>query len=200
MRKFLLLMSLLACLALAAPAQTYPRWELFAGYSYGNVDSNVSGQSGPRTHANGWAGSVAGNLHQNLGFTADVAGHYGSLRTQRPAGNLDLDYRDYQFMFGPQLSHRMEYSTVFAHALFGGVNTRISGGTFTLPGPPVTTLTIPRTDVTHFGMGFGGGLDVHAGKHVAVRFGFDWVPVLTKAQDWQQNFRANVGVVFKSGS
>lgn len=197
MKKLLLLVALIAIVGQTAPAQiNYPKAELFLGYSYGNADSNVGGRPGPRPHANGWAGSLSGNLHKNLGFTADVAGHYGNLRVQQPTGRVELDYRDYQYLFGPQLTHRMEYVNVYAHGLFGVVNTKLSGGTFTLPGGAVT---IPRTDVTDFAMGFGAGADAHINRRVALRFGFDYVPVHTDTKDWLSNFRAQVGFVFKFG-
>jgi opacity protein-like surface antigen len=71
-------------------------------------------------------------------------------------------------------------ATVFAHALFGGIN---AGG---------------HISDSAFAMGFGGGLDVNVNDHFAVRaVQFDWIPI-QNAGAWDTNtIRFGFGIVIK---
>ena len=53
---------------------------------------------------------------------------------------------------------------------------------------------------TGFAMAFGGGLDVNAGKRVAIRiFQLDYLPSRLAGVWSKKDFRASAGVVFKWG-
>jgi hypothetical protein len=84
-------------------------------------------------------------------------------------------------MFGPTFSIRTKNLTPFAHALFGGAlagEGGSSGGAFS--------------------MGLGGGLDVHAGNHLAFRLvQADWLLLHAGGDTVKDNIRVSSGLVFR---
>jgi len=81
------------------------------------------------------------------------------------------------YMFGPTFSARTERVTPFAHALFGGAT---GGGE------------------TFFSMAVGGGLDVNANKHVALRLvQADWLLFRSGGLTDKKNVRVSTGLVFR---
>ena len=212
MRRVSLLIAAILILASGLQAQeSYPRVEVFGGYSYGNIDG--TGLIG-REVAHGWAASISRNLHKNFGFTADFAGQYGTandaLIIVSPPGfgciavfppppgcsaRVDIDFNTQQFLFGPRFTFRRERVTAFAHALFGVNRTHLTGFV-------ANQNTFPSVSETDFAMGYGGGLDINAGKNIAIRlFQVDYVPVRTGlfGIPWRHNLRVQAGVVFKFG-
>jgi hypothetical protein len=102
---------------------------------------------GPSLNANGWNAAVNGNLNRCVGVTGDFSGSY------KGTGHM------YTFIFGPAFSVRTKWMTPFDHALFGGA-TIGDGGEFG----------------GAFSMGLGGGMDVNAGNHLAMRLvQADWI-------------------------
>ena len=215
MRRFPFLIAGVLILASGLQAQEgYPRVEVFGGYSYAGLDATGFRGFANREVAHGWAASVSRNLHKNFGFSADFAGQYGTandaLIIEAPPGfgciavlppppgcfNLvDIDFNTQQFLFGPRFSFRRERVTAFAHALFGVNRTHLSGFV-------ANQNTFPSVSETDFAMGYGGGLDINAGKNIAIRlFQVDYVPVRTGVFGipWRQNLRVQAGVVFKFG-
>lgn len=87
-------------------AQDIPKAEVFAGYSYLNVDGN------PRQSANGWEVSASGNLNRWLAIETDVSGYYKSFDF---AGATVLRFQEYGLAAGP----RFNFRPVFVHALAG---------------------------------------------------------------------------------
>ena len=85
-----------------------------------------------------------------------------------------------QFLFGPRVSKRMNSVTYFGEALFGG--DRIDGENL-------------------FAMGYGGGLNVQAGKITIRVIQFDWIPIRAgDNQPWiKNNTRFGFGVVIPFG-
>lgn len=171
MRKVFVVFAFVLVLSLSAAAQDTPAAEFFGGYSYARVDASPASD----LNLHGWNASIAGNVNRWLGFVGDFSGHYGS-----PSG---VDVSDHTFMFGPRVTARSEKATPFFHALFGGA--RASG------------LGVSETS---FAMALGGGIDVNAGQHVAIRVIQADYLMTRFASDTQSNMRLSFGVVFKIGS
>lgn len=165
------LMMLLTAIAVLVPAslwaQDVPKVEVFGGFS---VLTNKSGTT--RTTSPGWQAALAGNVNEMFSLVGDFGGHY------KNGGNA------FEYLGGPRVTHRMEKTAVFGHALFGG--TRFGGG---------------GTSVNGFTMAYGGGLDVAAGDNLAVRVvQFDWTPTKVSGVWSKNSLRFGFGLVWKSGS
>src|ERR1044071_827814 len=104
MRK--LILASLGLLLMSAPswAQEVPKAEVFGGFSLSSVGTSGVTPS-TRTSFYGWQSSLNGNVNRNLGIVADLGGQYKSI-----AG---ISMNNYQFLFGPQISARMEKVTPF---------------------------------------------------------------------------------------
>jgi len=87
-----------------AVGQDYYRGEIFAGYSYLNIDTNglTSRQS-----LNGWEAAFTGNANKWVGVEGDVSGYYKTY--------LGVKVTDYAFAGGP----RINFGPAFVHTLFG---------------------------------------------------------------------------------
>ena len=120
-------------------------------------------------------GAVNGNLNSHLGIVADMGGQYKSV-----AG---VSVNNYQFLFGPQISARMEKVTPFAHMLFGVNRTSAAG-----------------VSSSNLGLGVGGGLDVNVSPQLSLRVPqFDWTPVHAGGV-WNNNVvRVGFGLVLRIG-
>ncbi|HLG15844.1 MAG TPA: outer membrane beta-barrel protein [Blastocatellia bacterium] len=117
--------------------------------------------------------SVSGNFGPRFGAVADFAYHRGTGAFSGASA--------YSYLFGPRVYARGERATGFFHALLGGAT--LSGG----------------GSISGFALGIGGGVDINAGKNIAVRLGeFDYVPARF-AGIWTHNFRYTGGIVFKFG-
>ncbi len=171
MRKTIFLGGLVLIFMVSASAQDYPKGEIFGGFSVANV------QNGGVEQFYGFETSVTGNFNRSFGITGDFAGQFKSIS----GVNVQL----YQYLIGPRVAARSDNVTGFVHALFGGLTARASGVGFSETG---------------FAMAFGGGLDVNAGKRVAIRvFQLDYVPNRLAGVWSKKDFRASAGVVFKWG-
>jgi opacity protein-like surface antigen len=85
--------------------------------------------------------------------------------------------RVHTYMFGPTFSARTERITPFAHALFGGAT---GGGS------------------SAFSMALGGGLDVNAGRHLALRLvQADWLLFRSGGVTDRKNVRVSAGLVLR---
>jgi hypothetical protein len=179
MRKLTLLLAALFLAALPAKAQSsYPSTEIFGGYSY------LSSEFLERENLHGFGVSFAGNLSENWGFVAETSFHFGKTTIEDPFfGQIDLDFKKYLFLFGPRFSKRSDAATAFAHVLVGGAKAKVED----------------VSGNTRFALAVGGGVDINAGKNFALRaFQIDYIPERSTGQ-WTQNFRAQVGIVFKFG-
>jgi hypothetical protein len=117
----------------------------------------------------GFQTSVTGNFRRNIGVVGDFGGQY------KNGAHI------YEYLFGPQFSVHEGRVTAFVHTLFGGVtagNKNYSDG--------------------RFAMGFGGGLDVNANDHFAVRaIQFDWIPIHGTGEWDYKTMRFGFGIVVK---
>lgn len=172
MRKLLVAIALLAITGACAQAQT-PRVELFTGLSYGQFNPGgllTESASGLGRHFTtpGLEATGEFNLSSHLGVIADVSGYGGTGDVDSLADHL----RVYNYLFGPQLTQRhIGPFSVFVRGLAGTSHARVSfnnsGGTFTCPNGQ-TTSTCALTE-NRFAYGAGGGIDLSASRHIALR-------------------------------
>lgn len=164
MRKLLLRLTLLACVAPAVHAQDV---ELFGGYSY----LRTKGTFYEHANLKGWNGEVSVNV-KSWGVVADFSNHYGASKSNfTPIGNGG---HGATFLFGPQyLFRKVPHVTPFVHALVGAAHGARFAGGFLEPGGVCSSFgcvvglfTVPETA---FAMAFGGGIDVKVLDHVWIR-------------------------------
>jgi hypothetical protein len=123
----------------------------------------------PSLNTNGWNAAINGNVNRWFGVTADFSGSY------KNGGHM------YTFMFGPTVSARTKRVTPFVHALFGGATLGDGGGSGGA-----------------FSMGLGGGLDVNAGNHLALRLlQADWLLLHSGGDTLNKNVRVSAGLVVR---
>ena len=104
MKRFALLIVVLACWSIPSFAADVPFSEVFGGVSL-NHRSNANNSL---TYT-GWQANAAFNFHKAIGVVADFAGEY----------KKDEDSQ-HHFMFGPRFNVRKSRVNYFAEALFGG--------------------------------------------------------------------------------
>ncbi len=219
-RSYLGLSFLSLAIFLSSPAsgQDFSKAEVFGGYSYLHVDTQglstsslnnecniVFGGTCPITFGihrgfNGWNFGAQDNVNKWFGRKAQVAGQYGniiSFRLNPPLPTIPFaipGQHIYDVLFGPVISHRTRSYTAFAHAMAGlqhvGLSGSISGGGLGFSGP----------SETNFAFALGGGLDVKASRHFAIRVGqFDYEFVNSSGAGHQNDYRFSAGVVFGLG-
>lgn len=182
MRKLIVVALVVIAFGLTAMAQDAPKAEVFGGYQFTSIDINEAGLGDDRLNLHGWNAAVSGYFNNNFGITADFSGAYGSPDIL----GIGVDTSAHTYMFGPTVRFPSERVTPYVHALFGGAKAKI------------TVLGIEASE-SGFSMAFGGGIDVKATEHVAVRVGqFDYMySKLGDAADAQNNFRYSAGIVFR---
>ncbi|MEP6642853.1 MAG: outer membrane beta-barrel protein [Acidobacteriaceae bacterium] len=171
MRNFIGFALLFGMLSLAAAAQeSAPKGEFFGGYQYTKYDGG--------TNANGWDTAVTGNLNRWLGVTGDFSGAYNSQN--------GVSFHDYLYTVGPVVSLRTNKAfTPYAHFLAGGSRASFSG------------LGLTGSN-SGFAMMFGGGVDIAATRHVAIRAAqLDWLSLRSNGVSDNNNLRITTGLVFR---
>ena len=199
MKKYVTRLGLSIVFSMPLGAQeSYPKVEIPLVFSYASLDSPVLGS---RKNSSGAGVSVSFNFHRNFGFTAEIMAESDSrcgfcLEELRRALAADSSshFESIQYLFGPRSTLRRGRTTLFAHALFGGLRT-----TFTQR--ILSTMTETKmVDGPDFAIGLGGGLDIPFGRRWAFRaFQFDYIPVYADPVGGK-NFRLLVGVVFLARS
>ena len=182
-------------LALPAMAQDYPRWEIFGGFSYANVDLDVQrtlfGGTTLDQNFYGLQLAFSYNPHPNLRLLLLDLGIQSQGADVFPG--LGEDVFVSQALFGPQFTLRSQKATAFVHALAGVTTTRLVASV-----PLGGSVDLVRKN--SLALGFGGGLDVNWNQRLAIRvFQADYIPARVSGT-WQSNFRLGVGVVFKLAS
>jgi hypothetical protein len=109
MRKVIVLLGFLLLTSGAVHAQ---KFDIFAGYSYEQLD-----QPGSDAKTSGWEGSLTYKINSYIGVTGAATGNYGNL-----CGSMNL----HDFYVGPQLSLPMRFSP-FVHVLFGDMRLSLPG-------------------------------------------------------------------------
>lgn len=189
MRKILfgILLSVAVCSHAHAQSSSFPKAEVFGGYSYANIDTN--GLS-PRQSANGWNASVVGNFNRYFGVEGDVAGYYKTydfnVIIPQLVVNVHVNVHDYSYFAGP----RFTYGPIFVHAMLGGDH--LTGSAFGL-----------SASQDSLAGAFGGGVEWPVHRNWAFRASGDYVftrhDLLGITSFTQNNFRASAGVVYRFG-
>jgi hypothetical protein len=199
MQKFVVLIVFLGLLSLPLMAQDNPKVEVFGGWQYLHL-GNVYGTS--QNVPEGFDGSVTANLNKHFGVTGDFSGSFKSITGQIETGNGlgSGTVHDHIFTYagGPVISMDAGGKiNPFAHFLVGGFHNSLSGSGC-LVSDPTQCGSIPTTSTNGMVMMVGGGLDVKASQHVAIRLGqFDWVYYHSNGVGESKNFRYSAGVVFR---
>ncbi len=179
MRKWMLLVGVLMLgFCVSAMAQETPKAEVFGGYSYTrDVTDDQNFQGG--------TGSVAFNANNWFGVVGDFAGYKA---TGLPSG---VSASLFTYTFGPRVSYRKnEKATPFVHVLFGGARASASASAFGIR---------ISTSENAFAMAFGGGFDVKASPHVAIRLIQADYALTRFSSTTQNNIRISAGIVFRLG-
>jgi outer membrane protein OmpA-like peptidoglycan-associated protein len=176
----------------ASSGDTYPKADLFLGYSFIRFNPNVAGAK-EKFNFHGLTGSLAGNVNRWFSLVGD----FGAYRIKDlPPG---ISGSSYTYLFGPQFSHRGERWIPFVHALFGAA--RLAN---------IQTINIPSGSAffnrsfseNSFATAIGVGLDADFNKHIGVRlFQVDWLSThfTDGADNRQNNLRASAGLVLHFG-
>lgn len=130
----------------------YPKVDFTAGYTLNFSDLKGNIILGRETF-HGFTLAVGGNLNKNFAIEGDLTYTTKTLGTALPGfprNRVNL----FSYMGGPRYTVRPENKKVqpFVHALFGGAHA-----------------TVQVISENGFAMKLGGGLDVVASKHLAVR-------------------------------
>ena len=180
MKRSVVMLVIVLAAALSARAQeSYPRAEVFGGYSYFNSDQFANRES---LYVPGFAAGISANLNHYFGVAAEVSGHYGETTIGGLRTNNQFDVNTYTFLFGPRLTARREGANFFGHVLVGAARTKVE--TF--------------DSETDFAFAIGGGIDLNVSRRIGVRLiQFDYIPIT--GDDTSHNFRAQIGFVVRLG-
>ena len=194
MKAFALGLTAFALLAapFTTPAQEFPRWETFGGFSYANV--NLGPQASLFSPGNrnyeGFDLNFSFNPHRNIRLLADFGFQFGKTTATPPPPFTKIHLQTTEALFGPQFTLRRPKVTAFANAMVGVTNTRLYGQAGYLYQD-----LIRQNSLT---LGLGGGLDVNWTRLVAVRvFQAEYLP--TRSGAWEATYTLTAGVVFKLG-
>ncbi len=193
--KAALLILALAVVPVVASAQDeFPKAELAMGYSL--VRMSTTGVLEQFTQQGG-STNVAFNFNRKVGLVAD----FGAYNNNNIRG-YDVNNTMFTYLFGPRFSARGEKFTLFGNALFGGAHINGSANANLVSSGTTTVVHIEESN-NSFAMVVGGGIDINAGKHFAIRPAqFDYL--LTRfnpgSQSETQNcMRYSAMIVFKFG-
>jgi hypothetical protein len=227
MRKFSLLPGIVLALSACVAAQEVPKTEVYLGYAYSRLNPVKNVDS---INSNGGIGSFQYNFNRNFGVVAELG---GSSNGNISAFGLNFpgDQTQFSYLFGPRFTlNKTGKFSPFVHYLLGGIRNHRS---FTIANSLIPVNAIVPSGVTvdpisdqpgfskvrstqnAFAMAIGGGIDIKAGHHVAIRPAeVDWLPTNFSpfnttvpsgvfpnfnTSNWQQNFRYSAGVTFRFG-
>ncbi|HVA62302.1 MAG TPA: PKD domain-containing protein, partial [Terriglobales bacterium] len=181
---------------------SFPRFELFAGYSYVRALRN----SGNRiAWMSGLSSSFAINANRYLGVVFDFAAYHASRfgpGAPPTGGIVPASGKVFTYMVGPRLSFRHPSFTPFVQALFGEMDAR----TLTLKNCNGGGCT-PLLAQSGFGFNLGAGLDYTLSHHLAWRviqaeYAMTRLPDPTSLAGQvrsQNDLRLSTGLVFRFG-
>lgn len=214
MKKLIFAFLLVTAASVLTPAQdndVYKKYEFFAGFSNGQVDSGVDSGSTVssflKDRANYSGFEVAGvyNVHRYIGIKADFSAAYNKYRASFPVitGNTtqNLIYEAnnslYNVLGGIQIKDNASKARFkpFAHLLAGIGHKRMDANIISCPSI-VNCSTIGGSS-TGFAGAFGGGLDIKINEKLDFRaFQVDYNPVRANG-GFDHNVRFGIGLVFK---
>lgn len=154
--------------------------DLSVGFSMANTTNPIDGDG---IVPLGMQFGTAIGGHRHFAIEADLA-----VQSQTPGGQNE-SFNMFEYLFGPRFSVRRGRAEFFCHALIGGVHRWQGSAAY----EPVTV------EGGGFAMAYGGGVDVYAGKGVAIRvLQADWIPFRDEGS-WRTNTaRFGFGIVFRS--
>ena len=158
-----------------ALGQVAPKWEVFGGYAYRNVDSTTFGFVN-RSNLNGFDAEATYNIKPSWGVTADAGGQYGSQMVV------------YNFLIGPQYALRRDKSKFFVHGLFGKAQDRVD----------ITTSLRNHFESVGRAIVAGGGYDRELTPRFTFRIQADFLDTDTFGAT-QKDLRVSTGLVFHFG-
>lgn len=123
-----------------------------------------------REHLGGIGLGVSGNFNRRAGVAFDYS-----------LGFTTAGDQEHTYVVGPRFSARRDGYTYFGHVMVGGSTARSNGHIDTDPA-----------------LAAGGGVDINAGRLVAIRFQGDYLPIFGGGNTLH-NFRFMAGVVFRLG-
>jgi hypothetical protein len=191
------------------PARQFPVVEVYAGFSYANV--NLGSQAGVfspagRNYSGGQLDTKL-NLRKHIGLLFDFAEESGDSAIPGPFGyetHMKLDAT--QFLVGPEFTSHTQRFGIFAHTLIGLTRTSLNEriGTYTqtiqIYGAPLTVSYPDYVDLAHrtnLAFGAGGGIDRNWKRHFAFRlFQADYIPTRLDGK-WESHFRVGTGILVK---
>ena len=201
-KKCALIAFALLCTSVSSRAQGNPRFEVFGGYSYGqlNPGGRLVAQTNPEGKhfgLSGWHAAEQTRIYKDLGFVVDFTGYAGTSDVELAAEHSRYN----SYLAGPQYNfRRLGHLNVFAHGLVGVARDRV----YLKTGNPADD-----QHLTRFAGAFGGGVDVGLTEHVAIR-AIEADYVLNSFTNLnssggsvgahQANARVSAGIVFRFGS
>jgi len=154
MRKCLLVALLLFACGVSAVADDEQKTEVFLGYSYLHLNSGIP--TTDRSAAEGMNLDATYYPWRNLGMVADFQWHQKEIDfVNNPTTGRLLSLHG-----GPRVKLRHGKLEPFANVLFGFTHGTVN-----------TTSPAKTSNENTFSMKLGGGLDIAAWKHIAVRLG-----------------------------
>jgi hypothetical protein len=189
MSKVCLWVVLLSVASSSAIAQDYLRGDIFAGYSYMNVQTN--GLIPSRQNFAGWESSYTMPLSPRFGAETDFGANYRTIAVQgltsTSSTSVDVALHDYSFLVGP----RVNFRPMFLHALFGLDHLSGTGSGFA------------QSD-NNFATAIGGGVQWRFSRYFALRTSADYMlthhNIFGVTASQQNNFRASLGLVYQIGA
>src|SRR5262249_38668335 len=127
MKRIFLLVTVLFVASVSANAQDHPTFEAWGTYSLFRADIDVLDNE----TLHGYGLGIQGNLNKHFGAVFEYTSSHGAsgpVSIFQPGFIIvipDLDTRIITFMGGPRVSYRAKAVTAFAHALFGGANSKL---------------------------------------------------------------------------
>jgi outer membrane immunogenic protein len=176
MRRFQVFIGFLLSAAILVSAQTFPKVEASAGYSYMRFNASTAASA----NCNGGYGSIGGNFNNWFG----IVGNVDACQTNGTAGASSTATN---FLFGPKFACRKCCRiTPFAQLLVGGIHANAG-----FPGVTAST--------NAFAFAAGGGVDVRPWRSCRLALRVAEVNyVLTHFKgSIQNNFQFKTGIVLQ---
>ena len=179
----------------ALRAQDRPSIDAAGGYSFSYI-TNDGGSSLP----GGWFASVGGYITPTFAIVGEGTGAYKSEAfTFSNAGltmNVETRERIYTYQVGPRFRSRSAASKVFGQFLVGAA-TLSSDAVMSGTGMSASG----NGSETYFAFTPGGGVDVKASQHLALRFSANFQFIVPRqGGNWGKVFQTGVGLVWTSQS